>query len=129
MRKINPILLIVVAGMLVLGGCRSNPVMNVDNAAIAVDQKYSEKDVKKAIIRAGQTLGWQIKDLKPGVLEGKLVLRKHIAVISINYDKSKYSIKYKDSTNLNYDGVKIHSNYHGWIQNLQKNIQTQLSIL
>ena len=130
MIKINSILMIVLAGvLLVLGGCRSNPVMNVDDAAIVINQNHTERDIKKAIITASQSLGWQMKEQKPGVLEGKLFLRKHVAVIGIHYDKTKYSIKYKDSTNLNYDGVNIHSNYNGWIQNLHRGIQTQLSTL
>jgi len=102
---------------------------NPDDAAIAISAKYTEADVKKAIIRAGQSLGWQIKDEAPGHLLGKLYLRSHVAIIDIKYDKSTYSIKYKESTNLNYDGVNIHSNYNGWIQRLNQNIQIQLANL
>ena len=34
-----------------------------------------------------------------------------------------------DSSNLQYDGKTIHSNYNGWIQNLDKAIRTQLTLL
>lgn len=70
-----------------------------------------------------------MQDSKPGVLEGTLNLRSHMAKIEIQYNNNSYSILYKDSSNLNYDGTKIHSNYNGWIQNLQKAIQVQLNTL
>ena len=59
-------------------------------------------------------------------MEGTLNLRSHTAIVDITYDTRTYSIKYKDSTNLGYDGRNIHSNYNGWIENLDKGIQTQL---
>ena len=38
-----------------------------------------------------------------------------------------YSILYRDSNNLDYDGVNIHSNYNGWVQRLSAEINAQLS--
>lgn len=110
-------------------GCRTAPVMNIDNAAIPVSEKHSSKDIKKAIIRAGATLGWNMKSIKEGHMIGTLHLRKHVAVVDITYNKNEYSINYKDSTNLNYDGKNIHSNYNGWIQRLNQNILVQINTL
>ena len=52
-------------------------------------------------------------------------------MVDIKYDHKSYSIDYKDSTNLNHDAAKgqIHRNYNGWIQNLDKAIQAQLSAI
>jgi len=50
-------------------------------------------------------------------------------VVDVNYGVKFYSILYKDSTELGYDGQNIHPNYNGWIQNLDKGIRAQLSIL
>jgi hypothetical protein len=127
MRKNKYVLLFILAGVFLLGGCRTSPVLNIDDAAISVGGNYTQTDVKKAIIRAGTSLGWQMKAEEPGRIQGTLNLRTHVAIIDILYDKSKYSIKYKDSKNLNYDGTNIHSNYNGWIERLNKNIQVQLS--
>ncbi|MDR9435512.1 MAG: hypothetical protein RI563_01440 [Thiohalophilus sp.] len=112
-----------------LAGCRSNPVMNVDDAAISLQKQPSIEQVEKAIIRAGSSLGWNIKKVEPGKMEGRLMIRSHVAVVDITYDTRSYSIHYKDSTNLNYDGTNIHSNYNGWVQNLDRNIQQQLMTL
>ena len=45
------------------------------------------------------------------------------------YDTKSYSIKYKDSSNLNYDGKSIHKNYNGWVENLDKAIRSNLVAL
>jgi len=85
------------------------------------------EQVKKAIITAGAGLGWNIKTQSPGHLIGTLNLRKHTAIVDIKYTTENFSINYKDSTNLNYDGTNIHKNYNGWIQNLEKAIIVQIS--
>jgi hypothetical protein len=80
------------------------------------------EQVTTAIKQAGAGLGWQMIDKGPGKIEGRLNLRAHIAVVSITFDTKNFSIFYEDSTNLNYDGTRIHKNYNGWIQNLEKAI-------
>ena len=53
--------------------------------------------------------------------------RDHRAVVDVRYDTKTYSIKYKDSSNLQYDGTSIHKNYNGWIQNLDNAIRARLT--
>ena len=120
---------IVSALILVAAGCRGAvPVYNVTDATVAASKPNpSLDDVGKAIQRAGATLGWQMKQTKPGHMLGTLYLRKHVAVVDVNYGVTSYSISYKDSTELDYDGGNIHPNYNGWIQNLDKGIKAQLS--
>lgn len=114
----------------VLAGCRSDAVYNVEDAAVVASvDNVSMTDVKKAIMRAGGSLGWVMKDAGDGKLVGTLTLRKHVAVVDVDYSTKSYSINYKDSKELGYDGTNIHSNYNGWVQNLQKAIQTQLNML
>jgi len=116
--------------VLLVSGCGTQPVYNVADAPIAASKPNpSLDDVGKAIQRAGVALGWQMKETKPGHMLGTLYLRKHVAVVDINYSVKSYSIQYKDSTELNYDGASIHRNYNGWIQNLDKGIRAQLSTL
>jgi hypothetical protein len=52
-----------------------------------------------------------------------------MAVVDVNYTPQTYSITYKDSSNLGYDGQSIHKNYNGWVQNLDKAIRAQLGAL
>ena len=114
--------------LLLLVGCRTADLYNVQGAPGA-SKAVSMADVEAAIRRAGQGLGWQIVPQGPGKAEGTLVLRDHRAVVDITYDTKSYSIKYKDSSNLQYDGKTIHSNYNGWIQNLDKAISKELLAL
>ncbi len=114
-----------------LAGCRVAPVMDIVDAPVIEPgggQKLTAEQVKLAIQRAGATLGWQIKEVQPFLLEGTLNLRSHMAQVNIPYSAQRYSIVYKDSQNLNYDGKQIHSNYNGWVQNLDKAIKVQMGI-
>ena len=126
MRKIWK--LVVPVAILLLVGCRTADLYNVQNAP-GTSKAVSMEDVEMAIRRAGSGLGWQIVPKGPGKAEGTLVLRDHRAVVDITYDTKNYSILYKDSSNLQYDGKTIHSNYNGWIQNLDKAIRKQLDLI
>jgi len=125
--KRNIIVIIATSFLLMLAGCRSNPVFNIENAPIEISAKHSSNDIKKAIIRAGAGLGWQMKAKKRGHIVAYLYLRKHVAIVDITYTKKSYNIRYKSSQNLNYDGTNIHKNYNGWVQNLNRQIQVQLT--
>ena len=114
-----------------LAGCRIAPVMDVVDAPVIEPTggpKLTADQVKLAIQRAGATLGWQIKEVQPYLLEGTLHLRTHMAQVNIPYSAERYSIVYKDSQNLQYDGKNIHSNYNGWVQNLDKAIKVQMGL-
>lgn len=112
---------------LAITGCRTAPIYNVRDAPIASETTPTMDDIAKAIKRAGNSLGWQIKEDKPGHMTGTLYLRRHTAIVDISYDRKKYSITYKDSKELNYDGEVIHPNYNGWIQNLDNAIRGQVN--
>ena len=130
MKKTSYIAVLLALSILALGGCRSNPVLNIEQSPVTViTAKTSAESVKTSIIRATRSLGWTVKEVAPGHLEATLRLRAHVAVVDIKYSAKEYSILYKDSANLNYDGVNIHSNYNSWIQNLDRNIQIQLDTM
>jgi hypothetical protein len=115
---------------LLAAGCRSSPIYNVTDAPItATDQAPTGEEIAQAIVRAGHSLGWIMKQQEPGLIVGTLNIRSHTAVVDINYDRTNYSITYKDSTNLGYTGTNIHTNYNGWIQNLKNAIDFQIGSL
>ena len=102
------------------------PIHNVLNAPIGKSMSLDE--IGEKIRLAGTALGWQMQIQEPGRIYGRLDLRKHLAVVDIEYDTKQYSIKYRASNNLNAGNGMIHRNYNGWIQNLDKGIQTQLGL-
>lgn len=112
----------------VVAGCGTVPINNVEQQIVATanGKSLTQDQVKSAILRAGTQLGWQMKEEGPGMLVASITLRTHSAVVSIPYSATSYSIHYRSSINLEESGGKIHKNYNGWIQNLQKGIATQL---
>lgn len=130
MKNIFVRLLLVVVAVGAIVGCRTAPVYNVEEQTIVANvDNVSANSVRKAIIRAGAPLGWQMKEVAPGNIIGTIHLRDHMAQVDIKYNAQSYSITYKDSQNLKYDGTNIHSNYNGWVQRLQRNIDVQLSTM
>ena len=123
--------LAVAAAMLALAACQPMPIYNVADAPVTTTsvKAPSAAQVRAAIITAGTSLGWSIKEAGPGRLEGTLHLRDHVAVVDIPYSTARYSITYKSSENLQAANGTIHKNYNGWIQNLDRAIRTELSRL
>ena len=117
------------AAVFAIAGCSVVPIMNVKSAPItsASGKPLSNAEVRSAILRAGATLGWQMKDEGPNMLVGTLQLRDHLAVIEIPYSSTDYSLKYRSSNNLKESSGNIHKNYNGWIQNLTRGINAQLT--
>lgn len=129
MKKNLILLAIALTVILMMTGCRTAPVYNVHDASIPTEDNapLSMDEIAKAIIKAGNGLGWQMQPVKPGLIVGTLNIRSHQAVVNISYDQTDYNIDYKNSYNLKYDGTKIHSNYNGWVMNLSKAINNNLA--
>lgn len=122
-----PRLLVFALVLLVMAGCRTAPVYNVQSSDLGASPRASLAAVTQAIKRAGIGLGWQMSEDGPGRITGRLALRSHVAVVGITYDTRHFSISYRDSTNLKYDGSQIHNNYNEWVRNLEQAIRVEAS--
>ena len=112
-----------------IAGCRTSIIYDVNSAPLNAPAKATMEDINLTIKRAAAALGWKLTDVRPGVMIGQLQLRDHTAIVDITHDTKAFSIKYKDSVNLDYNGRSIHQNYNGWIQNLEKAILRQASLI
>lgn len=120
------IYILLVSLIALISACRVVPVQNVKDSPIPAST--SQQSVKKAILRAGASLGWQMKETGPGHIVGIIHVRTHMAKVDINYHPGGYDIVYNNSENLKYDGDgNIHGNYNSWVQNLDQRIQVDLS--
>ena len=128
MRKI---ILMGLTAMMLVGCATPHPVRNITAEPVVgpAGRAVSIDEVGKAILRAGATRGWQMKLMEPGYIVGTLNVRSHVAIVDVRYTTKNYSITYKNSTNLNYDGTNIHSRYNSWISNLDHAIKAQLATL
>jgi hypothetical protein len=120
-----------VAAALAISACTTATIQNVSQAPVVAPQgkTLTHDQVRAAIYRAGAALTWQMADEGPNMIVGTLHLRTHTAIVEIPYSTTSYSIKYRSSVNLNEKDGMIHKNYNGWIQNLTRGINTQLSLL
>ncbi|MDJ0611397.1 MAG: hypothetical protein QNJ67_20650 [Kiloniellales bacterium] len=120
----------VIVLLLALGGCRSAPVENVDSAPLNVPEGVSLERIKKSIMRAGFKRDWEMTEVGPGHLVAQVEVRdKHTAIVDIYFDRKTFSISYKDSRNLGYDGENIHANYNSWVQFLKEDIQKEMKLI
>lgn len=116
--------------LLVLPACRTVELTNVESEPLLAPDGVTLAEVQKGIMRAGLHRDWFMTKVKPGHLEAKVEIRgKHSATVDIIFDKRQFSILYKDSENLKYDGSTIHSNYMNWIENLKTDIRKEMSLL
>lgn len=113
----------------ILTGCGVNKVYNVSPKSF--NEKPQNQTVYNAIIKAGEYLGWNMKQVDNNTIIANLVIREHSAKIKITYDTNSYNIKLLEAENLDYDknNNTIHNNYNGWIRNLENQIDSRLVVL
>lgn len=110
------------------------PIINYDNLVIATSsgKVLQPEQVKQAILAAAGTKNWTIAHQSDGKLLATLSVQggKHVIVTEIAYASDKYSLNYKDSTNMKYgtrDGeAVIHPFYNKWVQQLKEAIRVEL---
>lgn len=119
--------LFLLSGILMLSSCaREQPVLNLQNQPAS--QQLTTEQVKKCIEMAGTGRGWQMHEVKPGLIDGVISRGGHYAEISIPYSNKGYSINYQTSQNLMAKDGSVHRNYNKWIKLLNKDIQSNLLI-
>lgn len=108
-----------------LAGCAKTAP--IDNVHSTVSTGHTEADVRNAILKAGAERQWAMNDAGKGVITARQQSRGHMAEVRINYSANSYSITYASSSNLEAANGKIHKNYNRWVNNLNKDIQVNLS--
>ena len=117
---------------LILVGCStSQPLYSVDNAVVFTgsDSQPTLEQIRRAIVASVTRKGWTAKNIGSRQIQATLNVRKNIARVVIAYSTRSYSITYKDSHTLAYDGATIHRNYNKWVRNLKILINRQLGSL
>lgn len=108
-------------------GCAANlsPVLNPSHVPI-VGVPGGDRAVHDAILRAVADKGWTLAGDAPGVVKASIQKDTFMATVAIAYTGSEYSITYADSSNLKYDGTRIHKRYNLWVGNLRAQINAEL---
>ncbi len=89
---------------LIMGGCKSAPVYNVEQAEIAVPPSARLDDVRQAIVSGARKAGWLAKPVQTGKIIATYSAKRGRlqAVVDIDYDMNSYDIRYRSSHNLKY---------------------------
>ncbi|MCF7500555.1 MULTISPECIES: membrane lipoprotein lipid attachment site-containing protein [unclassified Pseudoalteromonas] len=116
--------------LLTLSACSTSvPIRNFDSNPIptVANKSHDLKSIENDILKACMKLGWTCRANQEGKVLGTLDIRKHQLRVEISFNEKEYSIDYKDSINLDYDGKKIHRQYINWVTNLMRNIDAELA--
>lgn len=93
--------------------------------------KLSLSQVQSGIRRAMRRKQWIGKNLGPGHMEGKLLVRKHKLYVNIKFNTRSYHVTYKKSMNLSEqktdEGIRVHAHVNKWMRQLSNYISVYLS--
>ena len=115
--------------VLILFNACTAPLYEISETPIetGTEQGLTLAQVETAIKTAGEGIGWKMKSVKPGEITGTFKSSRYTASVRIPYSPQNYSIFYKGSQNLKYDGAKIHKKYNELVQNLSTAIGREMN--
>jgi hypothetical protein len=110
------------------------PVVNFANEAVATSsgKPLSAEQLKQIITKVAQGKNWVVTPMQGGKLSALLSWKnnKHSIVTEISCVENHYSIKYKNSINMNYevldDGPVIHPYYNRYVTDLHNAIRAEM---
>ena len=73
--------------------------------------------------------GWSVHDRGRGHIVADLNVRAHFARVDIRYSANSVTMEYVDSDNLDYEVVDGQQRIHGWMTNLIRDIERNLSFV
>ncbi len=123
--RYRPLLLVCLMLALALSvGCRkATPIYNPTNVELPSHSKRNMAAMTSAIKSACTARGWTASEESRSRIIASHTARGHTAIVNIDYTANSFSISYRDSMNLNYEGATIHKTYNNWVQNLEQEIR------
>ena len=121
-------LLALVSACAGLGPANIRPLYNVEDVPFSNGPLETLSEAAGDIRRAATFLGWTVEEKGPNEILATNRKGKHAAVVTIRFDKKKFSINYRNSVLLDYDGAKIHKLYNLWVADLERTIQAETSL-
>ena len=102
-----------------------------DVAAVTGSGKpATAEEIKRAFMVGGARRGWTFTEAGPDKMIFTVLVRTHTLVMELTYGPGKYSLTYKDSTNLDFRDEAgkrtIHRNYVNWNNNLMNDARAEL---
>ena len=104
------------------------PLYSVEDRPFPSGAVGDLSEVAKNIRLAAKMMGWRLEDSGPGEILATNRKGQHAAIVSIRFDTVRFSINYRNSTRLDYDGKRIHKLYNRWVGDLERAIQRETSL-
>jgi hypothetical protein len=112
----------------------SKPMESFENIAVETSsgKALTAAQVQAAITAAATRRDWVVKPAGRGQLAAHIDVRQHAVDLVIRFDNKKYSLDYKDSTELGYvakagdKGPLIHPSYNKWLRTLVADIKKEI---
>jgi hypothetical protein len=117
------------AAAAVLTACNTMaPIQNVENVSVSsvANKPLTRPRVRAAIVARRRGLGWIMKDAGPGRCTARCILRTHTPRCRFRTRRRATASSTSRASTCR-SGGKIHRNYNGWIQNLNRGINAQLA--
>ena len=121
--------LILVLAFASMGCKRTAPVQDYGNTGLSSSDNLTANQVGDAIVRAGASIGWKMDNVTSDLIMATWTARGHSVTVDIPYTANEYTIKYRDSSNMNAKDGMIHSSYGRWVERLKHNIDAEISKL
>lgn len=86
--------------LILLAGCKAQPIYNVENQQFSASSAVSMKQVEQAILQGCKKAGWRPQVIGPGKIMASYSYKrnKYSALVDINYDLDSYDITYRSSS-------------------------------
>lgn len=94
-------------------------------------EDLTTEKVRDTIERTARTKGWAVSDEKLGSYTAKREWGggKHNIVVDVTYTGKNFSIEYKDSKLMGYNGTSIHQTYNQFVTQLEGAIGSDVASL
>jgi hypothetical protein len=120
-------------GILLLAAACTKPMHKVEASKYGwgPQKGVTLAQMRSTIEKTAQDLGWQLSDVQAGSFTARQEwgATKHNIVVGVVYDEKTFSIRYKDSKNMSFNGSSIHHTYNDMVSTLQDHIKTNVSNL
>ncbi len=120
-------------GILLLSAACTKPLAKVEGSSYGwgPQKGVTLAQMQSTIEKTAQDLGWELSDAQPGSFTGTRAwgAGKHNIVIGVAYNEKTFSIRYKDSRNMSFNGSSIHHTYNDMVDTLKDHIKTNVSNL
>ena len=124
------LVMLALLGSAAFAGGRPIPMVEIiDAPVIWPDGQVGDlQTVQKAVLSGLFDKGWVGRVVSPGVVQATLRRDDWTCEIAVTFNTANYSIKYVNSTNLDYDASThvIHRNFNKWLVLLQQRIDLHM---